>query len=407
MTIQSAPVHRKTLARSDLRRLNRSLILRHIILEGPLSRSQLRNFTGLTSGAVSRITNEMIAAGLLAEGEAHAPKGKPGPRFVALDVVSEGGYVIGLGLEASTQQVGLLNLRGSLVARRSLRLRRLADPGAVAEAVANAVRQLIVDHNVPSERVFGIGAAVIGIVDPFRGLVLESPYLKWRNTPFAAHLNRATGLPIVIEGLLHALNLAEANHGPHKGPTNVIYVHTTLGLGASILAGGALLRGGACAAGQIGHVRVSALADHDVQPTPLAALSSGRAILRSLGLLASEGSAREDFADALRILQNVLRDADDADTPEARAVDAAGERLGEYLGGLCGVLNPEQITLGGVLGRHPEYIRGVTEGMTRQPLVPEDYRPELTVSEMDSTRAGALLALNHFVLTRGLDLPVT
>lgn len=392
-------------SRADLRRLNRSRILEHLARLGPLSRTRLVELTGLTSGAVSRITAELIEAGILEEGEAPPSKGKVGPRFIALDVASGGGYLLGLGLEASSQEIAIANLRGAIVARRCLQLRQLDDPRSVAREIAQEASKFIADERVPVDRIFGFGAAVIGVVDPERGVVLESPYLKWKDVPFGRHLHDATALPVYTDGLLHSLNLAEVSESSRLSQANVIYVHTTLGLGTSILAEGVLLRGEARAAGQIGHIRVTIPVEGRLHPLPLAELSSGRAVLASLGHASNGQHHHEGFAEDLRRLRDVLELGLSPQSKEAAALRSAGEHLGEYLGGLCGVLNPKRITLGGVLGRHPEYVEGVKEGISHQNFVPTNYSPELTISDMDSARAGAILARNQALLIDGFDLP--
>ena len=51
----------------DLRRVNRSVVLRPLFLEGPLNRVDLGQLTGLSSGSITSLTAALLEEGLIAE----------------------------------------------------------------------------------------------------------------------------------------------------------------------------------------------------------------------------------------------------------------------------------------------------------------------------------------------------
>ncbi|MCP9976663.1 MarR family transcriptional regulator [Actinomadura madurae] len=51
----------------DLRRTNRSVLLRRLYFDGPLSRQDLARETGLSPASVSNVVSELIEAGLVVE----------------------------------------------------------------------------------------------------------------------------------------------------------------------------------------------------------------------------------------------------------------------------------------------------------------------------------------------------
>ena len=79
-----------------MRAMNRNLILNIIRSQGPLSRTQLTELSGLSVGAVSQIVNALLGAGWINEaGESDYTGGR---RQVMLRLNPTAGYVVGLKL---------------------------------------------------------------------------------------------------------------------------------------------------------------------------------------------------------------------------------------------------------------------------------------------------------------------
>ncbi|MGI9385680.1 MAG: ROK family protein [Methyloligellaceae bacterium] len=387
-----------------LRRHNRGLVLRQIFKEGPVSRTRIAEFTGLTNAAISRITRELIDAGLVLEGDSVAPKGKPGRRFVELSLAPEGAYVLGFGAGAFEQWVRLSDARGMVVARTRLRLLDIKSPDDTIDRVASALENLVEVHGIDRRRVMGVGAAVAGVVDFARGVVVRSPNLGWRDLPLAAGLGSRLKLPVRVESLHHAFNLTEARLGDTVGLSHVVLVNAALGLGSSILAGGRLLRGRA-AAGQIGHMAVP---DADEVCTCgrrgcLDTVASGHAVLTRLGLLAQRRTAREhDVGDAALLTRAMERETE-GDAETAEAFNAAGARLGLALTAVRSVVDPECIVLAGPLAQVESYVSGVRHALSAGDEPPADPIA-LVVSRQSVDAAGAWLALDGYVLGDAINL---
>ena len=58
-------MHRGKLTVRDLRAGNRARVLRALYLDGPRSRHELAEVTGLSQGSVSNVTGELIADGVV------------------------------------------------------------------------------------------------------------------------------------------------------------------------------------------------------------------------------------------------------------------------------------------------------------------------------------------------------
>ena len=388
-------------SRKGSRGHNRSAVLWRVLQSRRTSRSQIASDLGLTVGAVSRITQELISAGLLATVGAHAPEGKPGRRFVELAFATGGAYVIGVTLEATVQHMLVMDLSGHEVKRIQLRFPDLADTGGSVRWLVGEIERQIRACGIRRERVLGIGVTPVGVVDPQRGVVIDSPLRRWRNVEVGPLLREALGLPVRVDSMLNAVMLAEHAHGLSRDRKDVILVHTTLGIGASVLAGGRVNRGSEMQAGQIAHVRVSG----STQPCIcgrrgcLTALASGHAVLAALGHPTTAGSNLEK---RLVALTSALERATRGDEAVETAVHAAGRSLGRFIGASMALVAPELLLLGGKLGSHDSYVRGVQQGLKE--CESPAASPAILVTSMSGDKAAALMAVEDLVFAGPLDL---
>lgn len=396
---------RKRPPRRGSRAANRGLVLREVLRAKRISRSQIAAATRLTMGAVSRITQELLDAGLLAPVGAHAPAGKPGRRFVELAPAPNGGYVLGVDIEASVQHALIVDLGGRVVARQRLQFLRNGDPRASVERLARDLQRLIGRARLERGRLFGVGVAAVGVVDPFDGTVVDSPIPGWRHVEVGRPLQEALELPVRVDSMLHALNLAEHRYGLTRGKRNVLLVHTTLGIGASFLADGAVVRGQNMQAGQIAHARVggATLPCSCGRRGCLTTVASGHAILRALALSGARGPRVDgDLERELGLLDGVLQRASENHEASVGAVINAGRALGRFLGTLVAFSGPETILLGGRLGAHGTYLWGVREGLRE--YLPAGRTPELSAASMGGENAATLLAVEDLVCSHPFDI---
>lgn len=117
------------------REANAATVLRTVLDHGPVARRTIADLSGLSPAAVSRQCTDLVERGLvreLAEREAVTRVGRP-QIPVDLHTGASGGPVVGgvhIGVPSST--FGLVDLRGRLLARRTLPDDG-TDPGARAQ----------------------------------------------------------------------------------------------------------------------------------------------------------------------------------------------------------------------------------------------------------------------------------
>lgn len=303
-----------------LRSHNAALLLDLLRTAGEegISRLELAERTGLTPQAVSKITARLRAEGLAADAGRRASTG--GKPATVLRLVPSAAHAVGLHLDRDELTAVLVDLAGARVAVRQAPL----DLGAGAEPVLTTVRAEVAallaagPGGAGPVTVLGAGVAMPGPLDHVAGTPGRvTGFPEWDGFPLRAETARRLGLPVVVDKDTNAAALGLALRP--GAPGSFAYVHLGTGLGAGLVLGGAVLRGGRTGAGELGHQTVQL----DGPPCEC----GGRGCLEVLCLAAL---ARGDLAGAARVLgtgaANVVRLLDvDRVLLGGRAVLAAPE----------------------------------------------------------------------------------
>src|SRR5687768_11213161 len=94
---------------------NQRVTLQAIRLNGPITRAELAQLTGLTTPAIANITNRLLNERLIVEvGRLHGRRGQPAKR---LAVNADGAFSIGVNIDRDHVTVVALDLNGTVRAR--------------------------------------------------------------------------------------------------------------------------------------------------------------------------------------------------------------------------------------------------------------------------------------------------
>lgn len=249
--------------------------------------------------------------------------------------------------------VGPVDRDGVQLAPPITALSQTTDAEALLAGLGATVRRALVEFErfAPG----AVGLACAGTVDGVRGEVVTSPNLPLRDTPMAALLQVAVGVPVVVENDGNAAVLGEVVAGAALGLRNVVMLTLGTGVGSGLFLDGRLYRGAHGAAGELGHMVVQAggLACRCGHRGCLEMYAAGPALARYASARARD--PERDPGGALLSLREKGELHGAAVTHLAReghpgALEAV-RQLGDWLGiGLVSVVNtfdPEMIVIGG------------------------------------------------------------
>ncbi len=390
-----------SLSTRETRRLNRSRVLSALRFQALAGRAEVAAFTGLTEAAVSRITRELIDAGVLTEETPPAADGRSvGRPLIKLSLVGGAAHVLAFEIAASAQSVSLIDMRGERIGHTELSLLDGLKPDVALRRAADAGLKLIEKGGISIGTVVGAGVSIAGAVDPDSGEVLSAPNIGWFGVPVASPLEKRLRMPVRVESRASALLLAEHRLGVAKHVRNVLLINLALGIGGAIMMDGRLMRGRNHAAGLIGHMPMPGATGLCVctRIGCLDTLASGRAILSRLDRLSTHSDLTRHGTSDAQTLRAVVQEADQGDIAAMKVLRDAGKHLGTALQWSGATLQPDLIVIAGEPSRSVAYLEGVKSSYSDPQAAP------LAVSGIANEVAAAELALDAFVYTKGLDI---
>ncbi|NCQ34486.1 ROK family protein [bacterium] len=244
----------------------------------------------------------------------------------------------------------------------------------------------------------GVGLACAGIVDPHRGWLGRSPNLPgWENSDLFAAVGGVFGN--VDRTVLNDVNSAlygEFRRGAGQGCRDLIMIALGTGVGGGVILQDSLLIGAHCGAGEIGHM----VLDPDGPVCPcgnrgcLEAYAGSVALLKSARRAAGEGTG--PLADLVRDQGEDLTPRDLADLANGgdgasrELFAAAGRKLGQAVGNLVNVLDPQRVIIGGGVAGAGELILGPCREVAPTIILAEEARDVDIVPASLGTGAAAI-----------------
>ncbi len=322
---------------AGVRQRNLARLLRLVHIEGPLSRANLTESTGLNRSTIADLVSELVREGLVVERAPDPSRrvGRPSP-VVAVDPRV---LAIAVNPEVDALTIAAVGLDHSIAHRERVDVDHLLTPEETAALVADRLRAWRAD-DLADARIVAVGLAVPGLVRAADGLVRNAPHLRWIDAPLRDLVASATGLPAVVDNDASLGTLAEHLDGAARGIDAGVYLTGgASGIGGGLIVHGMPVSGAGGYAGEFGQNRPGIASEADRR---------------------ADGGVLEDEVSRARLLEVVGLHAADEPTLAA-ALAASGDPavadelarqrriLATALANAVNVLNPSVVVLGGFL----------------------------------------------------------
>jgi predicted NBD/HSP70 family sugar kinase len=388
----------------DIRRVNRTGVLRHLFLAGPLNRPRLAQLTGLSSGSITNVTSELLEEGLIEEvGLEESDGGRP---RTLLQIDPAFGAAIGIDVGETGILVEAFDLAMQELAAAAAPLHpQHHDAAAVVDQIGQAVVELKERLEGDGRRVLGVGVGLPGVVEHDGEARVYAPNIGWAGVRLERLLQERVGLPVRAENGAKTLGQAEMWLGAGRGVENAIVTLWGTGVGAAIFTNGALYRGAASSAGEWGHASVVV----DGKGCRCGAAGCLEAYIGAGPLLAEwaeldPNAAKSVDPDAQEWVDDLLAAAADG-SPASELLDRTAVYFGVAAANLVNMFNPERIILGGWIGLKlgPVLLPRMREVLAAQALDYATARVSLELGQLgpDAVALGASTLVVEELLARG------
>lgn len=391
--------HQQDRGTSALRRRNRESIVALVSKHSPITRGRIAEETGLTGAAVSRITRELITAGLVSEGDPIAAPKRVGRREYNLTLNPQGAYVVGISITANRRSVSLANASGEVLGATDCNDIKIDDPEDFLTHLSSRARKLVTNCKIDQNRLLGVGVSAaisLGRADKKPDSLITSEPLGWKDVPVRDVLEREIGLPVIVEHRASAILHGELrNLAPNE---DVYLINAALGLGSSARFGGRFLSAFDSGIGPLSHFAVASsdVLCHCGRRGCLEVIASGRAVLDKTGLLSSAQTQNAQN------LSEIIQRANEGDTLARAAFHEAGKNMAFGVDAILALMRPDKVILAGEVGRQDDFLSGISEGL--KTLYEGQTIDQVHRSSITSEEAAISVALDGFLHSGNFDL---
>jgi predicted NBD/HSP70 family sugar kinase len=335
-----------------------------VLTRGPLSRRDAARITGLSAASVTKLVKPMITHGYLVENLREA--GVPGRPQIPLQVDASRHHAVGIKLMDGEVVGVVVDLHAEVQSSHRMKYGDTSPAGVVA--AIDEMTSILLDRSpVDRDRLLGIGIGLGGHVNGRTGVVVESPFLNWKNVPLRKLVAERLKLPVVIENDVNTLAVAEQWFGAGSSFGTFAVVTIGVGVGCAFVLDGQLWRGVSGAAGEFGHMVV----DPD---GPLCHCGKRGCLETLVGDTAIAAAMSAAVGRRITKVSQVVSRAHEGDPDACQVFTQAGIALGRGIAALLNLLNPPLVILSG-------------EGMTASDLFIDALRAELDRDAFSSTAA--------------------
>jgi glucokinase-like ROK family protein len=357
-----------------LRERNRERVLSVLRERGRISQADIARVTGLSRTTIHTLVAELKDSGIVHEVETSAHEIRGGRPAVQLMLRDSPLTVVGIDFGHSHVQVAVADIAHNVLAERRCDLDVSHDALRALDAAARMVDEVLEEGHVDRKSVIAAGIGIPGPVDHRRGTAGSATILPgWTGIRIGAEMQQRLGIPVEIENDANLGALAEMTWGAGRECSNFAYIKAATGIGAGIVIDGQLLRGASGTAGEIGHSTLdeSGALCYCGNRGCLETVASGPAIVA----LVSSGQPE------ILTLGQVIELATRGDARCRRAISDAGREIGVAVAGLCNLINPERVIVGGLLSRAGELLlEPIRESIRRHAVFAAAQRVEVVAA---------------------------
>lgn len=259
-------------------------------------------------------------------------------------------YGFGVDLGGTTVKIAYFNENGDMLDQWEIPTVTENNGSQILPDIAASIRDYREKKEIRDADLLGIGIGVPGPVDG-KGNVNRCVNLGWGVFNISKELEALTGLPVTAGNDANVAALGEYWKGGGQGCQSMVFITLGTGVGGGIVIDGRLLHGAHGSGAEIGHMVLNrnetatcGCGKHGCVEQYCSA--TGIVRMAKLELAASQEPSvlreRESIS-----CKDIFDAGKNGDKLALRVLDQYYAYMGEFLGNVCSVVNPEAVVLGG------------------------------------------------------------
>ena len=263
-------------------------------------------------------------------------------------------YGFGVDVGGTTVKIALFDETGNLLDKWEIPSVTENEGAAILPDTAASIKEYMRVHGLEAQNIIGVGVGVPGPVDDV-GVVNECQNLNWGVFNVRQALEALIQLPVRVGNDANVAALGECWKGGGGGCANLVMATFGTGVGGGIIIDGKPINGAHGAAGEIGHMVLDA---RETEYCNCGKRGCTEQYCSATGVarLAKRYLAAQDKPSTLRNLEKITaKDVFDAanagDEAAKEILEQVYDYMGQFLGTMCAVIDPEVVVMGGGMSR--------------------------------------------------------
>ena len=272
-------------------------------------------------------------------------------------------YYVGIDFGGMSAKAGLFDKNSKMLAKDTVKTSKDDNYVTTVAKMAQLVKKLCEENDVPIKSVRRIGLASPGVIDSKEGVVVRWGNYNWSDKPLARDMSEAVGAEVRVVNDANAAAYGEAIYGAAKAYKNSIFITLGTGIGSGIIIDGKLFEGVRGAGAEAGHMVIQ------VGGVPCGCGRKGcfEQYASASALIRDTKRAMFEHKDSI-MWQMTGGDPENVDGKTAFAASREGDAaaqtvvknyivyLGEGILNLVSIFRPEAVILGGGVCNEGEYL---------------------------------------------------
>lgn len=343
----------------EMRYSNLTNIFAHIRKNGPVTKKDLLQQTGLSWGSISTITNELLSLGILVQMD-NCP-GKVGRAAKELDINPARNLFIGIDINLQGITGVIIDMKGrthNIIKEPLLSYSRIQ----LMEQAKRIIRQLLDTSSFPSE-IHGIGVSFPGHVDQHRGRSIRiQHFYDFDDYPIGQDLEDEFGLKVKLGHDTNCIALTEHTLGIAQNLDNFFLIRLDQGIGMATVYDGKVFSGISGATGEIGHMIMQSDGPHcscgnnGCLETYASSLSIIKDCSQGMAMGLSPILSSLCPQDTSPTLVNIMEAVQLQDAYCTTIVGRAATYTGIAIANIINILDPDTLVFCGELANYPTYL---------------------------------------------------
>ncbi|TCP31143.1 glucokinase [Scopulibacillus darangshiensis] len=299
-------------------------------------------------------------------------------------------WYIGVDVGGTTVKLAFVDDEGHIIDKWDIQTDTSHDGKNITSDISESIMVKLKEHNTAISDIKGLGIGAPGFINMENGFIFQAVNIGWHSYPLKEELEKATGLPVILDNDANTAALGEMWQGAGNGAEDLLCVTLGTGVGGGVITRGEIVHGVTGMAGEIGHITVipeGGLPCNCGKRGCLETVSSATGICR----MAIEGLAEHPNSALKRIFDETgdltSKDVFDAakaqDTWAILVVENAAFHLGMTLASVAMTLNPSKIVIGGGVSKAGDVLINPVNHYFKLYSLPRVYEgAELVLAEL-------------------------